>query len=110
MPTLHFRRIRGGMIMVFKILTGVIDSTVSCNFIHIQKKGEKLSQKQCALILLRFFANRIVRIWNSLPDYVVSACSAEVFEKSLDLFCRNQECMYEAIITGIGNRSVIKSI
>jgi len=37
LPTLHYRRIRGNTIMVFKIVTGIINSTVSSNFIiHIQ--------------------------------------------------------------------------
>jgi len=80
--------------MVFKILTGVIDSPVSCNFIYSHTVTK---------------ANKIVPIWNSLPEYVVSACSVEVFEKRLDLLWRNQECMYNyiATITGIRNRSVI---
>jgi hypothetical protein len=53
LPTLHYRRIRGDIIMVFKILTGVIDSTVSCNFInsHSITRGNryKLIQKHVRL-------------------------------------------------------------
>ena len=30
--TLHYRRIRGDMIMIFKIVTDIMDSTVSFNF------------------------------------------------------------------------------
>ena len=105
---------RGDMIMVFKIVTGVIDCTVSCNFVnsHSVTRGNryKIMQKHVHYNLTKFyFANRIVPIWNSLPDYVVSACSVAVFEKRLDFFWRNQECLYnwKATMTGIGNRSLV---
>jgi len=114
LPTLHYRRIRGDMIMVFKTVTGIIDSTVSCNFTisHSVTRGNryKLVQKHVHYNLTKFsFANRIVPIWNSLPDYVVSARSVSVFEKRLDSFWRNQDCVYnwKADVTGIGNRSLV---
>ena len=100
--------------MVFKIVTGIMESTVSCNFIssHSVTRGNryKLTQKHVHYNLTKFsFANRIVSIWNGLPDHVVSACSVKIFFKRLDFFCRNQDCLYnwKATITGIGNRSLI---
>ena len=93
LPTLHYRRIglRGDMIMLFKIVTGIIDSTVSCNFTnsHSVTRGNKykLAQKHVHYNLTKFsFTNRVVPIWNSLPDYVISACSVGVLEKRLDSF------------------------
>ena len=85
LPTLHVRKIRGDMIMVFKIVTGIMESTVSCNYISSHS------------------------IWNGLPDHVVSACSVRILEKRLDFFWRNHDCSYnwKATITGIGNRSLI---
>jgi len=55
------------------------------------------------------FSNRVVPIWNSLPDYVVSACSVEVFESRLNNFWRDQECLREwkASLSGIGSRSFV---
>ena len=54
LPRLHYRRKRGDMIMVFKIVTGVMDSMVSCCSIssHSVTRGNryKLTQKACALI------------------------------------------------------------
>ena len=35
---------------------------------------------------LRFFANRIVAMWNSLPDHVVSSVSLNMFNYRLDTF------------------------
>jgi len=47
----------------------------------------KLTQKHVHYNLTKFsFYNRVVPIWNSLPDYVVSACSVKVFESRLDNF------------------------
>jgi len=58
--------------MVFKIVTGVMDSKVSCSFIgiHSVTRGHryKLTQKHVHYNLTKFsFANRVVFIWNSLP-------------------------------------------
>jgi len=60
--------------MVFKIVTGVVDSMVSCKFIgsHSVTKDNlyKLTQKHVHYNLTKFsFSNTVVSIWNSLPDY-----------------------------------------
>jgi len=43
LPTLHYRRLRRDMIMVFKIVTGIMDSMASCNFIgsHSVTRGNR---------------------------------------------------------------------
>ena len=77
--TLHYRRIRGDMIETYKILTGKYDALVSpsmvtassCitrgNDLRLQKNRFKYDlRKYC-------FTNRVVNIWNSLPNYVISA-------------------------------------
>ena len=91
LPTLlyRFRRIRGDMIMVFKIVTGFIESTVSCNFnsSHSVSRGIdiKLHKSMCIITLLSFLLLiELFFIWNGLPDHVVSACSVRIFEKRLD--------------------------
>jgi len=100
--------------MFFKIVTGVVDSMVSCNFIgsHSLTKGNryKLTQKHVQYNLTKFsFANRFDSISNSLPDYVVSTCSVTIFENRLDYFWRDQECLREwkASLSGIGSRSFV---
>jgi len=101
--------------MVFKIVTGIIiDSMVSCKFIgsHSATRGNryKLTQKHVHYNLTKFsFSNRVVSIWNSLPDYVVSACSVIIFENRLDYFWRDHECLREwkASLSGIGSRSFV---
>ena len=112
LPTLYYRRLRGDMICVFKIVTGIIDRTVACTFInsHSVTRGNrfKLNQRHVHYNLTKFsFTNRVVSIWNSLPDYVVAASSVAHFEKQLDFFWKDQDCMYnwKASLSGIGNRS-----
>jgi len=38
LPTLHYRRLRGDMIMVFKIVTSFMDSMISCDFTLCDKR------------------------------------------------------------------------
>ena len=100
--------------MVFKIVTGVMDSMVSCDFTvsHSVTTGNKykLTQKHVHYNLTQFsFANRVVSIWNSLSGYVVSACSVKVFENCLDYFLRTQASLYywKVSLSGIGSRSFV---
>jgi len=70
----------------------------------------KLTQKHVHYNLTKFsFSNRVVSIWDSLPDYVVSACSVKIFENRLDYFWSDQECLREwkASLSGIGSRSFV---
>ena len=100
------------MICVFKIVTGIIDCTVACTITNSNSitRGNryKLNQRHVHYNLTKYsFTNRVISIWNSLPDYVVAACSVVVFEKGLDLFWKDQECIYnwEANLSRFGNRS-----
>ena len=40
------------------------------------------------------FTNRIISVWNSLPDSVVSADTVDAFKIRLDRFWLDQEIMY----------------
>ena len=53
--------------------------------------------------------NRVVNIWNSLPDYVVHADSVNCFKSRLDTFWSNQDLVYnfKAEISGTGSRSKV---
>jgi hypothetical protein len=114
LPTLRYRRIRGDIILVFKILTGIIHPNVACTFnpvINSVTRGNslKLFQNHVPYDLNKyFFSNRIISLWNSLPNYVVSACSVKVFEIRLDSFWKNQLCIYDykQAISGTGSRSL----
>jgi hypothetical protein len=113
LPTLVYRRYRGDMIMVYNILTGKYDCACGLTLHRVTStltRGNrfKLLHHQVHYDLRKyFFSTRVTHIWNSLPDYVVSADSINIFKKHLDIFWANQEMKFnwKAVITGIGNRS-----
>ena len=55
------------------------------------------------------FTNRVIPIWNSLSDYVVSAETVNTFKNRLDRFWSNQDVLYDyrADLNGIRNRTIV---
>jgi len=55
------------------------------------------------------FTNRVVNIWNGLPNWVVTAESTNIFKTRLDTFWHNQDIMYDfrAQLEGTGSQSKI---
>jgi len=53
------------------------------------------------------FLNRVVNIWNSLPNWVVSANTTNTFKARLDKFWHNHDVAYafKAQLQGTGSRS-----
>ena len=100
LPTLHFRRIRGDMIEVFKILTGKYDTAAApvmdiYDLKTTRGNDFKLNKIHAKYDLRKyFFTNRVVNIWNSLPNYVITAESVNSFKSRLDKFWKHQELMY----------------
>mgnify|MGYP003416762769 FL=1 len=113
LPTLKFRSIRGDLIEAYKIITGKYDPTVSPKLkfskIKFTRGNDYKLDTVCTSYELRkhFFTNRIINIWNSLPNDVVKADTTNQFKNRLDWFWRNQELIYnyKAELTGIGSRS-----
>jgi len=56
-----------------------------------------------------FFTNRVVNIWNSLPEYVVHADTVNCFKSHLDKFWSIQELIhnFRAEICGTRSRSEV---
>ena len=78
--SLEERRIRGDLIQTFKLLTGKenVDYEILFNRStnHIRGHSLKLSKSQCnKLYRRRFFSQRVIDIWNSLSEFMVSAPS-----------------------------------
>jgi len=78
--SLKYRRLRGDMIEVFKILHHMYDSSVAPELIRntstTRGNNYKLLNHTFHYNFRKFsFAARIVNIWNSLPDYVVDVNS-----------------------------------
>jgi len=58
------------------------------------------------------FTNRVVNIWNSLPNKVVFADSVNCFKSRLDKFWQNEDIVYNfrAEIEGTGKRSEVQLV
>ena len=98
-PTLKFRRLRGDMIEVFKILNSYYDESCVPNLprnFDTRTRGNsfKLLHTRSKLDIRKFsFCSRVVGFWNSLPDYIVKVTSLNSFKNGLDkLWCK--EDMY----------------
>ena len=101
LPTLAYRRSRGDMIELYKILTGKYDEDVS-NFLRTRDDSTtrghqyKLFKTRTRLDLRKYsFTQRTVKIWNNLPSKVVSAPTIKQFESRLDKFWENQPRKYD---------------
>ena len=69
----------------------------------------KLANTRCHYDLRKYsFTIRVVNIWNSFPESVISADSVDSFKCRLDKFWSNQDILfdYKVDLTGVGNRSL----
>ena len=101
LPCLRFRRLRGDMIEVYKILNNVYDFNVSQILernLDDRTRGhsKKLTVHRSNLDIRKFsFCVRVVNVWNSLPESVVSASSVNSFKNSLDSLWCNKDFYYD---------------
>lgn len=119
LPTLSYRRIRGDMIEIYKIVTGIYDKD-ACGFLKLWKdmaprtgtRGHpfKLYPQQARTSLRKnSFALRVVNTWNSLPTFVVISKTVNTFKNRLDKYWSDQELLYndfKAKITETGSSAV----
>ena len=110
LPTLKFRRIRGDMIEVYKIINQKYDINTTVAFEIIKgsvTKGNKykLKYSHCKYLRKHFFTNRIIAIWNSLLNYVVDAHNINIFKNRLDKHWCMQDVVYdyESDLSGTGS-------
>ena len=92
LPSLEYRRIRGDMIEVYKILYKMYDPITTNSLLTIDTnttRGHNLKLKKVSFNTEKykhFFTNRVVNLWNSLPEEVVYASSLNVFKNKLDSY------------------------
>ena len=116
LPTLKYRRTRGDMIALFKLVacnnvSGCFDNSIVKFILSSVTNTRGHRYKLCipyAKSNLRhhFFGVRAVSIWNGLSDDVVSAPSVDSFKNRLDKFWSSQEVLYnyECDFTGAGTK------
>ena len=98
-PSLKYRRARGDMIEVYKIMQEISDPEATLNLPRSTgpTRGHNLKlfqQRASKDIRKHFFTNRVVKVWNSLPEDVVNAPSVNSFKNRLDKFWNNQPFKY----------------
>ena len=114
MLTLRFRRLRGDMIQVYNILSGLHGSNSSIQFIMTNItniRGNKFKMQSARIhynIRRHFFSVKVIAVWNSLPNDVVSIDLTNLLKNRLDKLWYNQDLTFNwnANITGIGSRSL----
>jgi len=93
--TLHYRRIRGDMTETYKIVSGKYQPDVAPtsykSSVHVTRGNDtRLEKSRIKYDLRKFsFSNRMVNVWNSLPNWAVSANTTNTFKARLDKFWCN---------------------
>ncbi len=101
LPTLVYRRNRNDMIQVFKFVHNIWDYS-SENFLE-RVSEQRTRGHQYKLYKNRwesalrghFFTNRVVNLWNELPDEITAAESVDKFKQGLDNFWINKDWLYD---------------
>ena len=103
LPTLAYRRARGDMIEVFKIISNIYSSKSTEQILsmrekkHILLRGHKFTLEHNRLYSSarkKYFGNRVTNTWNSLPSHIVGADSLNIFKNCLDRLWSRQELLY----------------
>ena len=91
LPSLEHRHNRGDMIDVYKYVHGLYDCHKPklnlSGVTHTRGHSLKLSKSHCKRrVRSNYFAERVVSLWNSLPEETVTAPSLNAFKARLDKF------------------------
>jgi len=102
------------MIEVFNILHGYYDNINNISLlshVDVATSGNKSELHQRSVRYDRrkhFFTNRVVPLWNSLPNGFMHSYNINCFKSRLSKFGNNQDVLYnwEADFAGTANRSL----
>ncbi|KAK3099403.1 hypothetical protein FSP39_003853 [Pinctada imbricata] len=100
LPSLEYRRIRADVIQVYKYINN-LDEMSKPLFVKSQENrtrgnSQKLVKSHCRLdVRKNCFTNRVINIWNSLPDNVVTANTLNSFKSKLNNHWKGQPLKFE---------------
>jgi hypothetical protein len=104
LPTLSYRRLRGDMIEVYKIIQGHYDPEASTIIKLMNDTEQRFSTRTNSRKVIYNRANtnirqnsfsiRIARYWNNLPENIVNALSINSFKNRLDKHWKDEELYY----------------
>lgn len=93
LPSLKYRRDRGDMIEVFKIVRGFYDKQGSAGLVKVHCNKRTRGNSYCMekarsrLDIRKYsFSQRVVNDWNSLPEEIVQSPTLNTFENRLDKY------------------------
>ena len=106
LPTLVYRRHRGDMIEVYKMMNGLYDEEAIPNLElrrdHVvgdrRNRGHSKQlfiQRSKIEVRSNFFTRRVAPVWNSLTEEIVSAPSVNSFKNRLDDFWKNHPMKFD---------------
>ena len=104
LQSLEHRRLLADLILCFKIVRGFSSITINDMFIpstNLFLRGHpfrlEIPLAKCN-IRNHFFACRVVRIWNSLPDTIVSAPTVQSFKELIKKFDLSKFLIFPCIL------------
>jgi len=103
LPTMTYRRLRGDMITVYKIMKGLYHKECCPKLPTLMEKTGREGRQPLQLYQERSnrdlrkhsFTQRVVSVWNTLPSYVVKAESINDFKSKLDENWRYESVKYD---------------
>ncbi len=100
LPSLVYRRKRGDMIQTFKFVHNIwdIEDSLLTPSVDVGTRGHdhKLFKERYETITRgHFFTIRVIDLWNSLPQNVVTAPSIDSFKNRLDSHWESKEWLYD---------------
>ena len=108
LPTLAYRRIRGDMIQVFKLIMPIkkgaydkalpklLDLKSDLGIRECKGHNKQLYKGNAAKDIKKFGFNfRVCKLWNSLPQEVIDAKTIKAFEIALDKHWESQPVLYD---------------
>ena len=102
LPSLEFRRLRGDLIETYKICHNLYDPVTTNTLLKFNVSNTRshnfklLKPRVNSTQFLQFFTNRVINVWNNLPQDTVNAGSVNIFKNCVDKFFK--ELMYSTNI------------
>ncbi|XP_018021270.1 uncharacterized protein LOC108677552 [Hyalella azteca] len=100
LPSLEHRRLRGDKIEIFKYVHGAYNANRPKLHPHRGRdtRGNSLKlakERSIRNVRSSFFSQRVVSVWNGLPDSVVTAPSVSAFKSRLDSCWADQPGLFD---------------
>ena len=98
LPSLEFRRLRGDLIETYKICHNLYDPITTNTLLKFNVSNTRshnfklLKPRVNSTQFLKFYTNRVINVWNNLPQATVNAESVNVFKNCVDKYFK--ELMY----------------